>query len=173
MNIEPLAASTAYDGASHRKWREGARAGLLAVGVGALWSLGVDLALGHPFKTWFFLGYGLLSVVGPSASLPPVLAVVVFLAFVALVFMLVGRVAVGVAHRADAQPGLILVANLILTLVTLALVAYAALFTASRLGAEAWLQILGSTLIALWTLVFRVYRTHPSLRDDFRRVSDA
>jgi hypothetical protein len=173
MNVEPLEAPTAYGGASHRRWREGARAGLFGAGAGALWSLLVDVAAGHPFKTWYFLGYSFLNLVGLSESRAPALAAVVFLSFVALVFMVVGRVAVGIAHRADVQPGLILVTNLVLTLVTLALVAFATAFTTSRLGTEAWLQILGSTLIALWALVFRVYRTHPSLGPDFKRVPNA
>jgi hypothetical protein len=157
----------------HHRWREGARAGLIAAGVGALWSLGVDVATGQPFRTWRFLGYGLLSLAGPSGARPPLEAVVVFLAFVALVFMLLGRVAVALAHRADVQPSLIIFANTILTLVTLAFVAFATAFTTSRLGTEAWMQILGSTLIALWTLAFRIYRTHPSLALDFKGAGDA
>lgn len=165
--------STVDGDATHRNWREGPRAGLLAAAAGALWSLLVDLAAGHPFRTWYFLGSGLLSLLGPAGPPPVALAVLVFLAFVAVVFMLVGRVAVGVVHRSDVQPGLILVANLVLTLVTLALVAFTTAFTTSRLGREAWLQILGSPLIALWTLAIRLYRTHPSLAPDFRRARDA
>jgi hypothetical protein len=169
---EPLVAPTAGLYATHRRWREGARAGLVATACGALWSLLIDVVAGHPFRTWRFLGYGFLSMVGPSGSRPPAEAAAVFLAFVAVVFVLIGRVAVGVAHRADAQPYLIVVANTILTLATLGFVAFATAFTTSRLGSEAWLQILGSTLVALWTLVFRVYRTHPALRSDFRHIAD-
>lgn len=174
MNGEPLVAPAARPAAvHHHRWREGARAGLLAAGVGALWSLAVDVLAGHAFRTWRFIGYGFLSLAGPSTSLPSVEAVIVFLAFVALLFMLLGRIAVGVAHRADRQPSLIIFTITILTLVTLAFVAYAAIFTTSRLGTEAWLQIFGSTMIALWTLAFRVYRTHPSLALDLERAGDA
>jgi hypothetical protein len=158
---------------THRSWREGARAGLLATAAGALWSFIVDLASGHPFETWTFLGSGLLSVLRPVETSRPIVAAVVFLAFIALIFMLLGRLAVGVAHRADVQPSVILLANTILTLVVLGLVVWATAFrTSSRLGLEAWPQILGSPLIALWTLAFRVYRTHPSLPPDFERVAD-
>jgi hypothetical protein len=87
--------------------------------------------------------------------------------------MLLGRVAVGLAHHADRQPSLILFASTILTLVTLALVAWATAFTTSRLGGEAWLQIFGSTLVALWALGLRVYRTHPSLAVDAKRLDDS
>jgi hypothetical protein len=171
---EPPAAPSARGTATHHRWREGAGAGLFAVGVGAVWSLLVDTAFGHPFETWRFLGYGLLSLAGPSGSRPPAEAAAVFLVFVALVFMVIGRVAVGVAHRADVQPGLILVASMVLSLVTLAFVGYATAVATWRLGAaEAWLQIFGSSLIALWTVVFRVYRTHPSLAADFERSGDA
>jgi hypothetical protein len=168
---EPLVAP-AQGHPTHHRWREGAGAGLLAAAAGALWSLIVDVAAGHPFKTWRFLGYGLLNLAGPSGALPSAEAVAAFLVFVAVLFMLLGRLAVGVAHRADAQPSLILLANTILTFVTFALVVFATAFTSSRLGAEAWLQILGSTLIALWTLAIRVYQTHPSLVPDFKRARD-
>jgi len=169
---EPPLAPSAQVETHHHRWREGARAGLLAVGVGALWTLVVDVAFGHPFKTWRFLGYELLSLFGPSASLPPAAAVAAFLVFVCLLFTLLGRMLVAVAHRADRQPSLIIFACTILTFVTFALVVFAMAFTNSRLGVEAWLQILGSTLIALWTLAFRVYRTHPSLRLDVERAAD-
>jgi hypothetical protein len=173
MTADPLVAPDTQPTDAHlHRWREGARAGLLAVGVGALWSLLVDAAFGAPFRTWRFLGYGLLSLAGPSGSRPPAEAVAVFLAFVCLVFMLIGRVAVGAAHRADRQPSLMIFSCTILTLVTLAFVAYATAFTTSRLGKEAWLQIFGSTLIALWTLAFHVYRAHPSLAIDFARSGD-
>jgi hypothetical protein len=33
--------------------------------------------------------------------------------------------------------------------------------------------MVGSPVIALWGLAFRVYRTHPSLTGDFKRVPDA
>jgi FtsH-binding integral membrane protein len=159
---------------THSNWKEGARAGLLATAAGALWSLIVDLAAGHPFETWTFLGSALLGVLRPVETPRPLVAAVVFLAFVALVFMLLGRLAVGMAHRADVQPSLMLFASTILILLTLALVAWATLFQlSSRLGPEAWLQILGSPLIALWTLAFRVYRTHPSLARDYERADDA
>jgi FtsH-binding integral membrane protein len=169
---QPVARAADGD-TTHRNLREGARAGLLATGVGALWSLGVDLVAGHPFRTWSFLGAELLSVLGPAAPPSPAVAVVVFLAFVALVFTMLGRLAVAAAHRADSQPSLIIFANTFLTFVTLSLVAFSTAFTTSRLGSEAWLQILGSPLIALWTLALRVYRTHPSLAPDFKRAGDA
>jgi FtsH-binding integral membrane protein len=163
----------APDHAAHRSWREGARAGLLATAAGALWSFVIDLAYGHPFETWTFLGSAFLSVLRPAETSRPLVAVIVFLAFVAVVFMLLGRLAVSVAHRADAQPSLMLFATTIVTLVTLALIAWATAFmTSSRLGLESWLQILGSPLIALWTLAFRVYRTHPAIAVDFRRADD-
>jgi hypothetical protein len=158
----------------HHSWREAARAGLLATAAGALWSFIVDLAFGHPFETVAFLGAGFVGLLRPVASPRPVVGAIVFLTAAALMFVLFGRLAIAVAHRASAQPGLILFANLILTLVTLALVGWAAAFRASsRLGLEAWLQIVGSSLVALWTLAFRVYRTHPSLGSDFKRLSDA
>jgi hypothetical protein len=158
---------------THRSWREGARAGLIATAAGALWSFIIDLAPGHPFETWTFLGSAFLGVLRPAETPRPVVAAVVFLAFVALVFMLLGRLAVGAAHRAGVQPSVILFANTIVTLVTLALVAWATAFQmSSRLGLEAWLQILGSPLVALWTLAFRVYRTHPSLAREFERADD-
>jgi hypothetical protein len=160
-------------GRRHRAWREGARAGLIATAAGALWSFIIDLVFGHPFETWTFLGSSFLGVLRPVATARPVVAAIFFLVFVALVLMLLGRLAVSVAHRADTQPSLILFANTILTLLTLALVAWAAAFqTSSRLGLEAWLQILGSSLVALWTLAFRVYRTHPALALDFSRAPD-
>jgi FtsH-binding integral membrane protein len=161
------------DGTTHRSWREGARVGLQATAAGALWSFIIDLAPGHPFETWTFLGSSFLSVLRPAVTPSPLVAAVVFLVFVSLVFMLLGRLAVGVAHRADVQPSLMLFANTIVTLVTLALIAWATAFmTSSRLGLEAWLQILGSPLVALWTLAIRVYRTHPALRMDFERADD-
>jgi hypothetical protein len=172
VTIQPLTASVAPDAHRHR-WREGARVGLVAVAAGALWSFAIDLAYGRPLETWRFLGSGLLSLLRPAEPPRPILSVVVFLAFVALVFMLLGRIAVGAAHRADVEPSVIMFANTILTLLTLALVAWATAFTTSRLGVEAWLQILGSTLIALWTLAFRVYRTHPALALAFKRAGDA
>jgi hypothetical protein len=170
----PLVTPAAEGNATHRNWREGARAGLIATAAGALWSFIIDLAFGHPFETWTFLGSSFLGVLRPVATPRPFVAAIVFLVFVALVFMLLGRLAVSVAHRADVQPSLILFANTIVTLVTLALVAWATAFqTSSRLGLEAWLQILGSSLVALWTLAYRVYRTHPALALDFKRSPDA
>lgn len=171
MSPGPLAAPIADGDATHRRWREGARAGLLAAALGALWSLLVDLVAGHPFATWYFVGAGLLSLFGVTSPHPGV-AVLVFLAFVAAVFMLLGRIVVGAAHRSDVQPGLILLTNLLLTLLTLALVALGAAYATSRLGAEAWLQMVGSPVIALWGLAFRVYRTHPSVAGNFERASD-
>jgi FtsH-binding integral membrane protein len=170
---DPLVAPAVDDGTAHRKWREGARAGLIATAAGALWSFIVDLALRHPFETWTFLGAEMLGVFRPATPQYPVLAAVFFLAFMAVVFMLLGRIAVGLAHRADTQPSLILFANTFLTLVTLALVAWATAFTTSRLGGEAWLQILGSTVVALCALAVRVYRTHPSLAADVKRLDDS
>jgi hypothetical protein len=171
---EPLVAPTAHADASHHGWREGVRAGLLAAAVGALWSLLVDVVAGHPMSTWYSLGYALLSLVGPSGAQPPALAAVVFLAFITLVFVGLGRVAIAVAHRADRQPSLILFANTIVTLVTLALFVTATAYeTSAHRGLDAWLQMLGSPLIALWTLAIRVYRTHPSLADDVARLSDS
>jgi hypothetical protein len=172
MTAQPFPPAAGGD-TSHRNWREGARAGLLAAGVGALWSLIVDLAVGHPFRTWIFLGDGFLGLFGAAAPPRPAVAVVVFLAFIAAAFTLLGRIVVGVAHRSDRQPYLIMVANLMVTLLTLGLVVWAAAFQASRLGREAWLQILGSPLIALWTLAYRVYRTHPSLALDLKRAPDS
>jgi hypothetical protein len=160
-------------GTSHRSWREAARAGLLAVAAGALWSLVVDLVAGHPFRTWIFLGDGFISLLGPAAPPPPAVAIVVFLAIMAGAFMVVGRLAIVVAHRSDKQPYMILVANFILTLLLLALFIWTLAFQTSRLGGEAWIQILGSSLVALWTLAYRVYRTHPSLALDFNRVADS
>jgi hypothetical protein len=169
-----LVTPAANEDTRHRAWREGARAGLIATAAGALWSFLIDLVFGHPFETWTFLGTSFLGVLRPVATARPFVAAIFFLVFVALVLMLVGRIIVGVAHRADAQPSLILFANTILTLLTLALVAWAAAFqTSSRLGLEAWLQILGSSLVALWTLAFRVYRTHPALALDFKRLPDS
>lgn len=159
---------------THHSWREAVRAGLLATAAGALWSFVVDLAYGHPFETWAFLGGGFAGLLRPAMSPHPVVGAVIFLTLAALMFVLFGRLAVAVAHRANTQPGLILFANLILTLMTLALIGWAAAFRAySRLGLEAWLQIVGSTLVALWTLGLRVYRTHPSLGDEFKHLSDA
>jgi hypothetical protein len=172
MTNEQAIAPTAQAHATHQPWREGARAGLIGAGFGALWSLLVDVVAGHPFGTFQSLGYWFLSLAGPASSTPPAVAVAVFLAFVALLFMLIGRIAVAAAHRADRQPSLIVFASTILTLVTLAFVAFATAFSKSRLGVEAWAQIFGSTMIALWTLVFRVYRTHPSLATDITRASD-
>jgi hypothetical protein len=171
---EPLAAPDIQGTATHHhRWREAARAGVFAVGAGAAWSFVVDAAFGHPFRTWRFLGYSLLSIAGPSGTLPPAVAVVAFFVFVTVVFTLVGRTAVSVAHRAGTQPSLIIFANTVLTLVTLAFVAFATAFTTSRLGIEAWLQILGSTLVALWALAFRVYRLHPSVARDLGGAGDA
>jgi hypothetical protein len=167
-----LGAPAADRDTRHRNWREGARAGLFAAAVGALWSMLVDLVAGHPFKTWYFLGSSLLDLPGAEASRRPIVAMFVFLAFVAAVFMLVGRLGVAVAHRSNVQPGLILFTNMIVTLVTLALLGVAAAFTTSRLGGEAWLQILGSPLIALWTLAIRLYLTHPSVARDFQHADD-
>jgi hypothetical protein len=173
MTTGQLGTPAADSDTAHRPWREGARAGLLATAAGALWSFIVDLAPGHPFETWTFLGSAFLSVLRPSVTPSPIVAAVVFLAFVALVFMLLGRLAIGVAHRADVQPSLMLFASTIVTLVTLSLIAWATAFmTSSRLGLEAWLQILGSPLIAFATLAWRVYRTHPSLALDFKRADD-
>ena len=173
MISDPLVTPAAEGDTTHHKWREGARAGLLATAAGALWTLIIDLASRHPFQTWTFLGSSLLGVFRPARPSPPIIAVVFFLAFAAVVFMLLGRIAVGLAHRADAQPSLILFANTIVTLVVLALVAWAAAFATSRLGGRAWVQIIGSTLVALWALAFRVYRTHPSLAADLKRLDDA
>jgi hypothetical protein len=173
MSSEPLVAPTVHTDASHSAWREGAGVGLLGAAAGALWSLIVGAAAGHPFRTWYVFGYGILSLAGPSSARPLAVAAIAFLAFVALLFVVVGRLAVAVAHRADRQPGLILFANTILTLATLALFVWARGFqVSSGLGLQAWLQILGSPLIALWTVVFRVYRTHPSLAADLKRADD-
>jgi FtsH-binding integral membrane protein len=155
----------------HHKWREGLGAGLIAAATGALWSMIVDLVAGHPFETWIFLGTAFSRLLGPAPP-NPVVAVIVFLAFVALVFMLLGRVAVAVAHRSDVEPSLLLGVSTVLTLITLALVAIATAFATSRLGREAWLQILGSPVIALWTLGLRLYQTHPSLAADLKRADD-
>jgi hypothetical protein len=164
----------AEDEPRHHSWREAARAGLMATAAGAIWSFLIDLAFGHPFETWIFLGAGFAGLLRPAVAPLPVVGAVVFLTLAALMFVLFGRLAIAVAHRADAQPGLILFTNLIVTLVTLALVGWAAAFRASsRLGLEAWLQIIGSTLVAFATLGFRVYRTHRSLGADFKRLSDA
>lgn len=160
-------------GASHRPWREGARAGLVATAAGALWSLIVDLIAGHPFRTWIFLGDGFVSLLGPAIPPRPIVAIIVFLAIMVLAFTVVGRLAILVAHRADKQPYMILIANFILTLLLLALFIWTAAFQTSRLGGEAWIQILGSPIVALWTLAFRVYRTHPSLAFDLRHVEDS
>jgi hypothetical protein len=170
---EPLVAPATQSRAVHRGWPEGIRAGLLAAAAGALWSLLVDVAAGNPFRSWYFIGYGFLSLIGPPGAWSPAVASIVFLVFVALVFMLVGRLAIAVAHRADSQPSLLLFANTIFTLVTLALFVSANAFRQSGFGAEAWLEILGSPLIALWMLAYRVYRTHPSLKSDFKRAEDA
>jgi hypothetical protein len=168
-----VAPAAAEDSATHHSWREGARAGLLATAGGALWSFIVDLMVGHPFETWTFFGSYLLGVLRPVETSRPIVAAIVFLAFAALVFMLLGRLAVGVAHRADVQPSLMLFTNTIVTLFTLALVVWAAGFqTSHRLGVQAWLQILGSPLIAFGTLAYRVYRTHPRLAADFERADE-
>jgi hypothetical protein len=172
MTAQPFPPAADGD-TSHRNWREGARAGLLATGAGALWSLIVDLAVGHPFRTWIFLGSGFLGLFGAAAPPRPAVAVVVFLAFIAVAFTVLGRIVIGLAHRADRQPYVILWANFTLTLLTLGLVVWTTAFQASRLGWEAWLQIFGSPLIALWTLAFRVYRTHPSLALDLKRAPDS
>ena len=155
----------------HSLWREGRRAGLIGAAAGALWSMLLDLVMGHPFQAWTFLGADFLGLFHVTA--PPAVAALFFLVVVALVFMLLGRIAVVVAHRGDVQPHLILVANFVLTLVTLALIAFAAAFTTSRLGRDAWPQILGSPLVAFWAMGFRLYRTHPSLRSALTRAGDA
>jgi hypothetical protein len=155
---------------AHRVWREGRRAGLIAAAAGALWSMIVDLAMGHPFEAWIFLGAAFLGLFHVTA--PPAVSALVFLVLVALAFMLLGRLGVAVAHRADRQPYLILAATFILTLIVLLLIDISTAFTTSRLHQDAWLQILGSPVIALSTLALRLYWTHPSLRTDFRHADD-
>jgi hypothetical protein len=156
---------------AHRGWREGRHAGLVAAAAGALWSMIVDLAVGRPFETWIFLGADVLNVFHVTA--PPAVDALAFLVFVALVFMVLGRIGVVVAHRGTVQPYLIIVAAVILTLITLALIILTTAFTTSRLRHEAWPQILGSPLIALWTLALRLYRTHPSLNAALKQAADS
>jgi hypothetical protein len=156
----------------HHGRGEWIRAGLIAAAAGALWSMIVDLAFGHPFQTWVFLGSSFADLLRPAISPSPAIAVLIFLAFVVVVFIGIGRLGVIAAHRADVTPSVIIFSNTMLTLTTLALVAIAAAFTTSRLGADAWLQILGSPLIALWTLVWRLYRTHPSLKADAKHAAE-
>jgi hypothetical protein len=159
----------------HHKWREGAGAGLLAAAAGALWSAIVDVAWRRPFETWSFLGGAVLEFLGLvrwGTKENPAIAAVAFLVFITAVFILLGRAAVGVAHRSDVHPSLILAATFVMTLVIFALTVFAAAFTNSRLGGEAWLQMLGSPVVAFCVLGLRVYRTHPSLALDVKHASD-
>lgn len=161
--------------ATHRKWREGTRAGLYATATGGLWSAIIDVAWGHPFETWSFLGSAVLEFLGLlrwGGKAHPAIAAVVFLVFITAIFVLLGRAAVGVAHRSDVHPSLILATTFVMTLVIFALAVIAGAFTHSRLGGEAWLQMLGSPVVALAVLGLRVYRTHPSLALDLKRASD-
>jgi FtsH-binding integral membrane protein len=161
--------------ARHSKWREGARAGLGAAAAGSLWSAIVDVAWGRPFETWSFLGSVVLQFLGLlrwGGKEHPAIAAVVFFVFITAIFMLLGRAAVGVAHRSDVHPSLTLAATFVMTLVIFALTVIAAAFTNSRLSSEAWLQMLGSPVVAFSVLGLRVYRTHPSLALDLKRASD-
>jgi hypothetical protein len=159
----------------HRKWREGTRAGLYATAAGALWSAIIDVAWRRPFETWSFLGSAVLEFLGLlrwGGKAHPAIEAVVFLVFITAIFALLGRAAVGVAHRSDVHPSLILFATFVMTLVIFALTVIAAAFTHSRLSGEAWLQMLGSPVVAFSVLGLRVYRTHPSLALDLKRASD-
>jgi hypothetical protein len=161
--------------ATHNKWREGARAGLTAAAAGAVWSAIVDVAWRRPFATWSFLGSAVLEFVGLlrwGGRQHPAIAAVVFLVFITAIFVLLGRTAVGVAHRSDVRPSLTLAATFVMTLVIFALTVVAAALTHSRLRSEAWLQMLGSPVVAFWVLGYCVYRTHPSLALDLKRASD-
>jgi hypothetical protein len=161
--------------ATHHKWREGSRAGLIAAAAGALWSVIIDVAWRRPFETWSFLGSAVLQFLGLlrwGGKDHPAIAAVVFLVFITAIFMVLGRVAVGVAHRSDVHPSLVLAATFVMTLVIFALTVVAAALTHSRLSSEAWLQMLGSPVVAFSVLGYRVYRTHPSLALDLRRASD-
>jgi hypothetical protein len=161
--------------ATHHRWREGARAGLIAAAAGASWSTVVDVAWRRPFETWSFLGSAVLQFLGLlrwGGTDHPAIAAVVFLVFITAIFVLLGRAAVGIAHRSDVRPSLILAATFVMTLVIFALAVIAAAFTQSRLSSEAWLQMLGSPVVAFLVLGFCVYRTHPSLALDLKRASD-
>jgi hypothetical protein len=164
--------AVASDGRTHRPWPEALRDALLAVAAGGIWSLVIGFATGSPLQTWTRLGTAIAGIAGPGAPPSPFVAVVCVLALMILIFTVVSRIAIAIAHGADRTPGLILLWVLLTSLFLLASVAVTTAFNDSRLGSGTWLQTLGSAVVAVITLTTRIVRMHPALPADFERMDE-
>lgn len=123
----------------------GAVGGFVAGAVVAIWFLGVDLLAGQPFRTPAVLGYILMRLPEPNASVPLVGAYTI-LHFG--MFMFLGVATAWFLTRFDVTPGLLV--GLLFGLFVLHLVYYGALLVtgANLLGVLPWYHVLPANLLA-------------------------
>lgn len=153
----------------HPLLRESLATGLIGAGAVALWFLLLDSAAGQPLRTPAALGSALfLGAQGLAEVERGVWVVAAYTVLHVAVFAVIGAGFVGLARQIERAPQFLLL--LVLACIVLeALVVPAMALTAEWvLGVVGWWSVAVGNLLAVGAMGFRLWRTHPRLRQVLR-----
>lgn len=151
----------------HSVVREGVIAGIIGATSVAIWFLLVDALAGHPLFTPTVLGTAAFSVFGDTTRDGALVHVLFYTVIHYAAFIVTGIVASYVVHRAEAEPSVLVVFTLLFIIFELGFYGVAALLAETELRSLAWYQIAAGNLLAALMMGVYMWRTHPSLRQEF------